>query len=138
MTLHGIDDLARLAREATQGRWRQGTRGPDGCPIIGCGGVMIAKLAHSTKEPSQAKEAEANAAFIAAASPAVVLGLIERLESMTENMRVLHNQCLAQSKEMALHGESVGSGKLLGVAMCLRDIAGQPALHPPAEKGPNE
>ena len=52
----------------TTGPWKQGTRGPNGCPIIGNGrGLMIAMLAHSDKVPDQVEQAEANALLIAAA-----------------------------------------------------------------------
>lgn len=48
-------------RKWTKEPWRQSTRGPDGCPIIGSKGRMIAKLALSVNEDGQAEEAEATA-----------------------------------------------------------------------------
>lgn len=51
----------------TPGPWTQATMGPNGCPIVGSGALMVAMIAHSTNEPEQAEEAKANARLIAAA-----------------------------------------------------------------------
>jgi len=48
--------------------WKQATRGPNGCPIIGNrNGIMVCMLAHSTNHSDQREEAEANARLIEAA-----------------------------------------------------------------------
>ena len=52
----------------TKGQWRFYTEPqPNGCPIIGSDGLMIAMLAHSVHEPGQKEEALANARLISAA-----------------------------------------------------------------------
>lgn len=52
----------------TKGHWRfYVDPQPNGCPIVGSDGVMIAMLAHSVNEPSQKEEALANARLIASA-----------------------------------------------------------------------
>lgn len=57
--------------------WKQATRGPNGCPIIGDRkGVMVCMLAHSANESRQKETAEANANLIAAA-PELLSALIE-------------------------------------------------------------
>jgi len=63
----------------TPGPWKQATRGPNGCPIIGDGkGLMVAMITHSANEHDQSVEAEANAHLIAAAPD-----LLEALESIS-------------------------------------------------------
>jgi hypothetical protein len=48
--------------------WKQATRGPNGCPIIGnANGTRVCMLAHSTNHSDQREEAEANAGLIEAA-----------------------------------------------------------------------
>jgi len=48
--------------------WKQATRGPNGCPIIGnAKGVMVCMLAHSANHSDQREEAETNAMLIEAA-----------------------------------------------------------------------
>jgi hypothetical protein len=57
--------------------WKQGTRGPNGCPIIGnAKGTMVCMLAHSANHRDQQEEAETNARLIEAA-PRMLSGLIE-------------------------------------------------------------
>lgn len=63
----------------TPGPWKQGTRGPNGCPIIGTEkGLMVCMLAHSANESGQKEQAEANAHLIAAAPE-----LLEALEELS-------------------------------------------------------
>lgn len=62
----------------TSGEWRYYTSPqPNGCPIVGAGGVMVAMLAHSVNEPGQVQEALANAQLISAAPD-----LLEALQLM--------------------------------------------------------
>lgn len=52
----------------TPGPWRFYTDPqPNGCPIVGTGGLMVAQLAHSINYPEQRDTAIANARLIAAA-----------------------------------------------------------------------
>lgn len=58
-----------MSAKHTPGPWRYYTEPqPNGCPIVGNGqGLMVAMLAHSTRQPEQREEALANARLIAAA-----------------------------------------------------------------------
>ncbi len=52
----------------TPGPWKYSTEPqPNGCPIIGAQGLMIAMLAHTVKQADQRETALANARLIAAA-----------------------------------------------------------------------
>lgn len=56
----------KTEQKHTPGPWRQGARGPNGCPVVGTEhGLMVAMLAHSHHDHPE--EAEANAHLIAAA-----------------------------------------------------------------------
>lgn len=72
----------------TTGKWRYSTSPqPNGCPIIGSNGLMIAMLAHSVHEPSQKETAIANAERIVASvnalaglNPEAVRDAVQALE----------------------------------------------------------
>ena len=48
----------------TKGDWKVAPHGPNGCPIVGAAGVMVAMLAHSVNHEDQRDAAEANADLI--------------------------------------------------------------------------
>lgn len=63
----------------TPGKWRYYTEPqPNGCPIVGADGLMVAMLAHSVNHPDQKETALANAGLIAAAPD--LLEALERAE----------------------------------------------------------
>lgn len=67
----------------TPGPWKASTQPqPNGCPIIGARGLMVAMLAHSVNEPDQKETALANAALIAAAPQllAALRGMVDSYE----------------------------------------------------------
>ena len=49
----------------TKGDWKVAPHGPNGCPIVGAAGVMVAMLAHSVNYEDQRDAARANADLIA-------------------------------------------------------------------------
>lgn len=68
----------------TKGPWRYSLEPqPNGCPIIGANGLMIAMLAHSANKPEEKEAALANARIIAAAP--------EMLEALEEILRANHD-----------------------------------------------
>lgn len=70
----------------TPGPWRFCTNPqPNGCPIVGSGGLMVAMLAHSVNEPDQKGTALANAALIAAA-PEMLAALKEADHTLAMNI----------------------------------------------------
>ncbi len=73
-----LDALAALAREATAGEWETPAEKPW---RVYSGDVLIA-VANGMTHPSDEVNADANAAYIAAANPAVVLGLIEEIRRL--------------------------------------------------------
>lgn len=77
-------ELRRLAEAATQGEWVQGYEidGPIGFTRIKASGRALASTAPQCGRPHWNDEAEANAAYIAAASPSVVLSLIAEVERL--------------------------------------------------------
>lgn len=57
-----------MEHKHTPGPWRfYAEPQPNGCPIVGTGGLMVAQLAHSINHPEQRDTAIANARLIAAA-----------------------------------------------------------------------
>lgn len=67
----------------TPGKWIFSTLPqPNGCPIVGVNGLMVAMLAHSVNEPAQKEEAIANAQLIAAAPC-----LLEQLRDVLRSCR---------------------------------------------------
>ena len=65
-----------MEHKHTAGTWRFYTEPqPNGCPIVGSGGLMVAQLAHSINYPEQRDTAIANARLIAA-SPDLLTALI--------------------------------------------------------------
>lgn len=53
-------------KKFTEGPWKIGTPGPNGCLTIGTErGLMTAMIAHSINEPSQESQARGDAALIA-------------------------------------------------------------------------
>lgn len=64
----------------TPGPWTFSTSPqPNGCPIVGARGLMVAMLAHSVNEPKQVDTAIANANLIAAAPD-----MLDALEDVDE------------------------------------------------------
>lgn len=60
--------MSNQMSQHTPGPWRYYTKPqPNGCPIIGTRGLMVAMLAHSINHQDQIEEALANARLIAAA-----------------------------------------------------------------------
>lgn len=57
---------------------------PNGCPIVGACGLMVAMLAHSIYEPEQRDTALANASLIAAA-PMLLEALQNIVASLSEH-----------------------------------------------------
>ena len=81
-----------LATEPTDGPWRQGTRGPNGHPVIGAGSLLIAMLAHSANEPDNKQVAEANAAYITAANPEIIRALLAERDELLNEKRWIEQQ----------------------------------------------
>ena len=68
-----------MSAQHTPGRWEFYTKPqPNGCPIVGSSGLMIAMLAHSINHTEQRETAIANARLIAAA-PELLMALKELL-----------------------------------------------------------
>lgn len=98
-----LREIVALSEKALRAPWRYGTEPqPNGCPIIGSHGLMVAMLAHSVHEPLQKDIALANAAFIAASRTVTpqmaktLLVAIETLEAIDNgfpNVRV--RECLS-------------------------------------------
>ena len=60
--------MAHMEHKYTPGPWRfYAEPQPNGCPIVGTGGLMVAQLAHSINYPEQRDTAIANARLIASA-----------------------------------------------------------------------
>ncbi len=73
-----------MAKMTQPGKWRFSTSPqPNGCPIIGSDGMMVAMLAHSVNQPEQRDEALGNAATEAfRAGQSRDAGLLEALKGM--------------------------------------------------------
>lgn len=79
-----LEDLEALAKEATQGEWHQETE--IDCPwnVVDENGIQIAIMQQRTAirdNPNQT-DRTANAAFIAAASPATILAIAARFREL--------------------------------------------------------
>lgn len=84
----------------TPGPWRFSTSPqPNGCPIIGARGLMVAMLAHSINEIDQRETAIANATLIAE-SPE----LYEALEALTG---VVQSDPFLRYSEDSLYGKAI-------------------------------
>ena len=89
----------------TPGPWRYYTESqPDGCPIVGSGGPMVAMLAHSVNHPDQSDEANANAYLIAAAPELLealecLLAAVEQHDTpLTDPERIAARSAIAKAK----------------------------------------
>lgn len=88
--------------EFTRGPWSYYTKPqPNGCPIIGARGLMVAMLSHSTNDESQRDTAIANASLIASAPD-----LYEALE-----------QLLGNAELSRFHISATEEGMLVGSAL---------------------
>lgn len=75
-----------MSKELINGPWQQGTKGPNGCPIIGNGkGVMICQVAHSVNHEDQRETAESHANLIAAAPD-----LLEQVIFVSDYLTAIH------------------------------------------------
>ena len=85
--------LLAAADKMTAGEWRYYTEPqPNGCPIIGSRGLMVAMLAHSVRDAEQAEEAIGNAAGIAALhneAPALIRELLAENERLRTKLVML-------------------------------------------------
>lgn len=101
MTPADLSRIESLAREATPGEWEAWDEPSEGPPTVArCNENGCREIAYITEHPhlpDPRKEASANAAYIAAANPAAVLTLIERVTAQDE----LLAQCKATLE--ALH-----------------------------------
>lgn len=98
--------LLAAADKMTPGEWRYYTEPqPNGCPIIGSRGLMVAMLAHSVRDVEQAEEAIGNAAGIVALrneAPALIRELLAENERLRFRDSVFRDQ-----------GGSVAGGKTI-------------------------
>lgn len=78
MTPTDLSRLESLAREATPGEWET----PADKPWRVYSGDVLIAVASGMTHPSDQVYADANAAYIAAANPAAVLALIERVREL--------------------------------------------------------
>jgi hypothetical protein len=94
--LSSNDNPRPWKKDVTKGEWKFYTEPqPNGCPIIGTiRGLMVAQIAHSTKDPSQKDEAIANAHLLTEAGTVLHQTgmtpgeLAERVEELTRALRV--------------------------------------------------
>lgn len=84
-----VNKLRELAQKATPGPWRVGTPPPNGEQTIGTRlGLMVAVATTGAGVSS-----ESNADFIAAANPAAILDLIDRLEAAEKDAKRYESFC---------------------------------------------
>jgi hypothetical protein len=72
-----------MTTKFTPGPWLVSTYRPNGRPIVGARGVMIAMLAHTINLPDQKESALANAALIAAA-PDLLMALQDLADDIAD------------------------------------------------------
>jgi len=86
----------------TPGAWHNATRGPNQCPVIGAGSVMVCMVAHSALHDEQAAMAEAHAALIAEAgtvtnqtgrTPAELAALVRELREAAFAVYDMPTEC---------------------------------------------
>ena len=78
----------------TPGPWKYSTEPqPNGCPIIGAQGLMIAMLAHTVKQADQRETALANARLIAAAPE--LLEALKLAQSIIGHPEDAHSKLIA-------------------------------------------
>ena len=88
----------------TLGPWKFYTKPqPNGCPIVGARGLMVAMLAHSINHDDQRETALANARLIAAAPE-----LLAALDALVEDQRDASLPVLAQARAAIKKAHGIG------------------------------
>lgn len=84
MTREELSHLKTLAQAATPGPWTAENTPYDGFtdPVISSGEVYVAQTVYDMQSWSSRHDVDADTAYIAAASPDVVLALIARIEEL--------------------------------------------------------
>lgn len=84
-----LDTLERLAREATQGPWSVDAKSKGELWIAGS--LRVVPVCMVTASGNITDRDKADAAFIAASNPAVVLSLIERIRELEKKLTEASN-----------------------------------------------
>ena len=108
-----IDQLRRLVQAATPGPWTNYGRIPNapGVPHSAIAAKTLLARVYS-EAYGDFRQETANASFIAAANPAAVLELLDRLEAAEkerDRYKLAYNDCIAKTEWLQ---EEIGSGAL--------------------------